>query len=223
MGGFRLGTSWSRSTASRPRTWRTGTPSSWSRLAARQSGSSSGAPRRPTQPSLVSDSHDRGRLISKHVYLQTRPASPPPHPPRSRWRAPSRHCRSPPRRPGQCHTPRPATRPTLEPCRPCSSPGPSTQPPGVTSDQAVRHWQYLVNRAVWLQPANKWPSPVSYYPLWFVQNKKLLISQKRKSFFWQIIEFLYLKIILVKFLKGWLSCRTSHQKQHWVSWNCANC
>lgn len=164
-----------------------------------------------------------GRLISKHIYLQTRPASPPPHPPRSRWRAPSRHCRSPPRRPGQCHTPRPATRPTLEPCRPCSSPGPSTQPPGVTSDQAVRHWQYLVNRAVWLQPANKWPSPVSYYPLWFVQNKKLLISQKRKSFFWQIIEFLYLKIILVKFLKGWLSCRTSHQKQHWVSWNCANC
>ena len=136
-----------------------------------------------------------GRIISKHVCVQTRPASPPPHPLRSRWRAPSRHCRSPPRRPGQCRTPPPATRPTPEPCRPCSSPGPSTPPPGATSDQALRH--YLVTSAEWQQRANTWPSPVSYYWLWFVQNMKLLMSQKMKFVFWEIIEFLSLKIILV--------------------------
>ena len=79
MGGSRSGTSWSRSTASRPRTWRTGTLSSWSRLAARQSGSSSGALRRPTLPSLVSDPHHSWALGSFLNMFVFRPGRPLPH------------------------------------------------------------------------------------------------------------------------------------------------
>ena len=139
--GCRSGTSWSRSTASPPRTWHTATPSSSSRPAARQWGCWSDGQRRPTLPSLVCDPHKS--CLTDLLYrfsLQTRPDSPPRPPPQSRWRGQSPRCRSPPRRLVRCRTRPSATRPTLgpcRPCRPCSSPGPSTPPPGATSDPAA--------------------------------------------------------------------------------------